>query len=177
MLSFDEVASFSGKALGLPSISKLAKPLVVCGNPGENETVKKLWFPIWKYIGFVLIAMIITAHFLLAPIKRWFLWANIFPKESKKHPIKLQRERGRIQDTTFNILEASPRKELGVTSSPGGLLNMDQFPAGIILPPLDRLLPVKYVWSPAAAAGELIRSRAWLSLRKHMPVSLSRQTP
>lgn len=27
MLSFDEVASLSGKALGLPSISKLAKPL------------------------------------------------------------------------------------------------------------------------------------------------------
>lgn len=42
--SYDKVASLSGKSLGLPSMSKLTRPLVVCGTPGENETVKKADF-------------------------------------------------------------------------------------------------------------------------------------
>lgn len=43
-LSYDKVASLSGKSLGLPSMSNLARPLVVCGTPRENKTVEKADF-------------------------------------------------------------------------------------------------------------------------------------
>lgn len=87
--------------------------------------------------------------------KKRYLWVNIFPIQSKKTPIKnkLQRRTRRFWDTTFKSWSLQGTA-VSVTSTPEGLLNPEQLPAGATRLFLDRL---SETWeNPASSEAHMV---------------------
>lgn len=114
--------------------------------------------------------MINLAYFPFTIEKNRYLWVNIFAIQSKKTPSKnkLQRKTRRFQDTTFKSWSLQGTA-ISATSTPEGLLNPEQLPAGATCLFPDRL---SETWeNPASSEAHMVPHCH--SSRDYMELSLS----